>query len=399
LKTLLLRYVATASLARSLDEGLALAVVLLALDRTGSSAAAGVVVGASTLPQLVTGPLLGPRLDAALHPWRLVRGAAVLTGTAAVGIALTLGRAPLVVPLLAAVAMAVAAPVLTGGLSALAGRARWTERVFAWDSLAYNVAGLAGPAVVTVVAIVTTPAGALIGLGACCGVASVTSRGLTAPAAPTRAAPPPSLAAGGRAIATDPVLRAVTTSTTVAFAAMGGLSFALVAATTALGRSPDDAGIALTVSAAGGLLGSLLMTRRAAPRHAAATVLASLAALGLVLVAMAAGSWPILLAGALAIGVIDGPLLVGVFAARAASPVHVRATVFTIGASAKLGAASIGALAAGALLDGTPTSGGLVAIGAVHVLAVGVGWLSLRRSAPAPARGTSPSRPRPAARR
>ena len=140
-----------------------------------------------------------------------------------------------------------------------------------------------------------------------------------------------------------------------------------------------------------------MMTRRPAPRRPAATVLASLAALGGVLVAMAAGSWPLLLVGAVAMGVIDGPLLVGVFAARAASPPHLRATVFTVGASAKLGAASIGALAAGRLLDGRATSAGLVAIGAVHLVAVGVGWLSLRRSAPAHAPGTSPSRRPPAA--
>ena len=126
-------------------------------------------------------------------------------------------------------------------------------------------------------------------------------------------------------------------------------------------------------------------------------MLASLAALAGVLVAMAVGSWPILLVGALALGVVDGPLLVGVFAARAASPPVLRATVFTVGASAKLGAASIGALAAGRLLDGRATSAGLGAIGAVHIVAVGVGWLSLRRSAPAHAPGTCPSRPRPAA--
>ncbi len=398
MRTLLLRFVATASLARSLDEGLALAVVLLALDRTGSSAQAGAVVAASTLPQLATGPLVGPWLDGARRPWSLVRGAAALAGGAAVAIAATVGRTPAVVPIVAAVALALAAPLLTGGLSALAGRAAWSPRVFAWDSLAYNVAGLAGPAIVTLLALVASPAWALVGIGAACAVAAVTSLGLTAPATAGRAPPlRRTLAAAVRVIGTDPALRAVTASTTIAFAALGGLSFALVAATTALGRPPGDAGIALTASAVGGLLGSLLMTRRGAPRHPAATVLASLTALAAVLAAMAVGSWPILLVGAVAMGVVDGPLLVGVFAARAASPARLRATVFTVGASAKLGAASIGALAAGRLLDGRATSAGLVAIGAVHVVAVGVGWLSLRRSAPAPAPGTCPSRPRPAA--
>jgi hypothetical protein len=400
LNTLLTRYVATASLSRSLDEGLALAVVLLAIARSGSTEQAGALVAAATFPQLLTGPLLGPRLDHARRPWRLVRGAAVLAGGGAATIAVTLGQAPFAVPLVAALAMAAGTPVLTGGLSALAGRSGWSPRVFAWDSLAYNAAGLAAPAVVTLVAALVSPAWALVAVGMAGAMAAVTSLGLASPAAAHPSAPPHhTLAAAGRAILGDPALRAVTASTTIACAALGGLPFALVAATTALGRAPGDAGIALTASAVGGLAGSLAMTRRPAPRHSATSVLASLAALAVVLGAMALGSWPLLVAGALVMGIIDGPLLVGVFAARAASPPHLRATVFTIGASAKLGAASIGALAAGRLLDGRETAAGLVVIGVVHLGAVAVGGLSLRRAAPAPAPGTSPSRPQPVARR
>jgi hypothetical protein len=400
LKTLLPRFVATASLARSLDEGLALAVVLVALDRTSSSAQAGAVVAATTLPQLLAGPLLGPRLDRSRRPWLLVRVAAVVAGAATVAIAATLGRTPLAVPLVVATALALAAPVLTGGLSALAGRAAWSPRVFAWDSLAYNVAGLAGPAIVTLVAWWAAPAWTLVALAVACAAAALTSLGLTTPMAPRPATPiHRTLVDAGRAIVGDRALRAVTVSTTIAFAALGALSFALVAAVTALDRPPGDAGVALTVCAAGGLIGSAVMTRRPSPRRPAATVLASVGTLGAVLLAMAVGSWPVLLVGALAMGVIDGPLLVGVFAARAASPVHLRATVFTVGASAKLGAASVGALAAGRFLDGSRTAAGIAAIGAVHLLAVGVGWLSLRRSGPARAPGTSPSRPRPVARR
>ena len=107
---------------------------------------------------------------------------------------------------------------------------------------------------------------------------------------------------------------------------------------------------------------------------------------------MGGGSWPVLLAGAFLMGVADGPLLVGLFATRTEhSPPALRATVFTVGASAKLGTASVGALVAGLVLDGQATGVGLVVIGAVHVLAAAASWLSLR-AAPAPAPGTSPSR-------
>ncbi len=400
--TLLLRFVASASLARLTNAGLALALVLLAEQRTGSTAQAGVLVAAATFPQLVTGPLLGPVLDRSRRPWALLRIAGVVTTGAAILLATTLGRAPLVVPVLGALAMSCVEPVLNGGVSAIAGRGSWAMRVFAWDSLAYNVAGLAGPAVVTAVAVLASPAWALVALGLGAGAITLTSLGLTVADDPDRSRHGPgrrTIAAAVHLMASNAALRSATLATTLAMAALGGRSFALVAATEAVGRRPADAGIALTVSATGGLVGSLAMTRRRSPARPERTVLAAVAALGVVLVVMAAGSWPIVLAGAFVLGVIDGPLLVGLFATRSEhSPPALRATVFTVGASAKLGLASVGALLAGVVLDGRATAAGLVAIGAAHLAAAGLGWLSLR-SGPAPAPGTSPSRRSPAARR
>ena len=402
MNTLLLRFVATASLARLTNEGLALALVLIATERTGSTAQAGVLVAAATFPQLVTGPLLGPVLDRATDPWRLLRIAGAVTAGATIVLATTLGRAPLVVPLLGALAMSGVEPLLNGGISAIGGRGAWSTRVFAWDSLAYNVAGLGGPAVVTAVALLISPAWALVVLGVGGAAIALTSLGLTVTAQPHHTSRTPgrrTIAAAVRLIAADGPLRSATLTTTLAFAALGGLSFALVAATEAVGRRPADAGIALTVSAVGGLAGSLAMTRRRPFAHPERAVLASVAVLGCVLLAMSAASWPVLLGGAFLLGLVDGPLLVGLFATRSdRSPPELRATVFTVGASAKLGVASVGALLAGVLLDGRATAAGLAVIGAAHLAAAAIGCLSLR-SAPAPAPGTSPSRRRQAARR
>ena len=59
-----------------------------------------------------------------------------------------------------------------------------------------------------------------------------------------------------RLIAADAALRSATLATTLAFAALGGLSFALVAGDGGdRAAGPRDAGIALTVSAVGGLVG------------------------------------------------------------------------------------------------------------------------------------------------
>jgi hypothetical protein len=53
--------------ARLANESARVAMVLLVLARTGSPALAGAVVAATTLPALVTGPLLGAWLDKTPH--------------------------------------------------------------------------------------------------------------------------------------------------------------------------------------------------------------------------------------------------------------------------------------------------------------------------------------------
>ena len=173
-------------------------------------------------------------------------------------------------------------------------------------------------------------------------------------------------------------------STTVAFAALGGLSFAVVAAVEALGRPAADAGLVMTTAAVGGLVGSLAMTRRRATRPTRRPPCwprSSPPALALGV--MARRSWPVCSAAPSPSACIDAPLLVGLFTARSEhSPPTLRATVFTVAASAKLGAASIGAVAAGQLLDGRATGAGLAVIGAVHLVAAAV---DDRRVAVAPA--------------
>jgi hypothetical protein len=401
LSTLLPRFVVSASCARLVNEGLTLAVVLLAIDRSGSTVTAGWLIAVTTFPQLVTGPLLGPVLDRASQPWRLLRLAGLATAAATLTIVASLGRTPFAVPAAAALLIACTEPLLNGGVSAIAGRGPWSVRVFAWDSLAYNVAGLAGPALVTLVAVAASPGWALAALGMACAATAVTSLGLSATApTPTATADRRRLVPAIRLIVSIAPLRAATVSTTIAFAALGGLPFAVVAAVDRLGRPAADAGVVMTIAAVGGLAGSLAMTRRPAPAHPTRTVLAALAATGMTLVLMAWDSWLVLLVGAAAIGVLDAPLLVALFTARSEhSPPTLRATVFTVAASAKLAAASVGAVAAGQLLDGRATGAGLAVIGAVHVLAAGAGSVTLTRwprpspSASTPVGATTPSRP------
>src|SRR3954447_1647034 len=89
-----LRFVGAATFARVADEMFSVGVVLLALERTGSSAVAGFLVAAITLPSLVTAPLLGAWLDLRGRRKALMMLDQVMASAALVAIALLIGRAP-----------------------------------------------------------------------------------------------------------------------------------------------------------------------------------------------------------------------------------------------------------------------------------------------------------------
>ncbi|MGD9998960.1 MAG: hypothetical protein AB7U39_18735, partial [Ilumatobacteraceae bacterium] len=257
--------------------------------------------------------------------------------------------------------------------------------VHAWDTFSYNVAGLLAPVLVTVVAAADDAAAATFALAIAVLLGSAVSQGLRTGPASSSAEPgtnKPGVRPALAAIRDSAPLRAVTLSTTVAFVGIGGLTFAAVAATRAADRPTNDAGQLFTVLAVGGLLGSLLMTRRPSPARPERVVAVTLAATGVVLAGMAVTEWwPALLLGAGLVGMLDGPLLVGLFAVRVAgAPADLRATVFTLGASAKLGASALGAVLGGQLLGGRSTSVGFVLIGVVHLAAAALAWLPGPRS-------------------
>src|ERR1700733_12134329 len=145
----------SATVSRLADQSASIALVLLVIARTHTPRLAGLVVAAFTVPTLVTGPVIGAYLDRltakrALFAANQVTLAAALTGVAVLA-GHTAGAGPIGRGLLAGLP----APVLTGGFSSLvplvvpASRLR---RANALDAASYNVAGLAGPAVVAVLA-------------------------------------------------------------------------------------------------------------------------------------------------------------------------------------------------------------------------------------------------------
>ena len=379
-----LRILLASSTARVQPEGLALAIVLAA-QSAGQVERAGLLIAASTFPQLATGPAMGRVLDGAPSRERVVALAAIVAACACALLAVSDLR---LVPALAAAALlAATSPVLTGGLSSVI--MGWSDdhtTLAAWDGTGYNVAGLAAPVVVTVTA-AWRPWLAFAALGSITALAIVpvlmrgSPPGADADARLHSDQPPPRVVDAVRAITRSPPLLASTIATTVFSLGLGGLEIGLAAAVHARGLPVERAGVLATAIAAGALVGSLLMTRSRRRRDAVWLTLAAVATSGGLIVLLAGAPWVAMVPVAVAIGLADAPLLVGTYRARSEhAPVRLRSGVFTLAASAKLGVGAIGALVVGAIA-GDSGSWGLVFVGATGVFGAISGAVIRRRFA------------------
>jgi hypothetical protein len=270
---------------------------------------------------------------------------------------------------------------LTSRLAALAGPGH-EARAFGLDSLFYNVAGMAGPAAVGLVAATAGPSTATLtlavaaGLGAL-GVATLRLSASDTAAGETRTA---GMFNGARAIAQDPALRALTLTTSLGQLGPGGLA---VVATTlaAAAHEPAWAGPLLSVIAGGAFVGSLLWTWRPLPASRAPGVTAwAMAGVGVPL-ALAAAVHSLALTAALfgLSGLFTGPFAAALFLARnQLAPEAIRTQVFTIGAGLKVAASALGAGLIG-LAAHLPGSDQLLIVAASPIVAGMAGGVLLRR--------------------
>ncbi|MFJ8013379.1 MFS transporter [Streptomyces sp. NPDC096339] len=384
------RYLAAALAARFANEGMGMAVVLLALERTGSAAHGAFVLTAWLVPNVLAAPLAGAAAARTRRP-RLFHVGALAGFTAAVAaLAVLLGRAPQALVFAVAVLGGTCGPMVTGGLSSLvtalvpAGPGR--DRAYGWDASTYNAAAVTAPAVVSLVA-ATVSAGPAMGvLAAAAGAAAALAATLpyedrNAGAQPF--GPPAGAAAGLAALWRVRELRAVTAATTLAFVGIGSLTTTSVLLATGLG-SPGAGGVLMTAFAVGALAGSLTLGRMTsvAPGR---LVRWAMVGTGAALTAAAFTPSVAVTAALFAVaGVCDGPLLTATLRIRAQyAPDGVRTQVFTLGAGLKMTAAAAGAALVGLAADAPAglllagIAGLQFAAALVHVLTVG------RRPAPA----------------
>src|ERR687890_1348214 len=166
-------FLLAATVARLASEMFPVAAVLLVLDRTGRPGLAGTVVAATTLPAVVTGPVLGAWLDRTSRRRVALASNQVLLAVSLLGLLAAAGRTPgwVLVPL--ATLAGITGPLATGGYTSmipLLVPERLLARANPLEAASFNTAAIAGPAVAGVVAGTAGPAGAVAAEAALAGL-------------------------------------------------------------------------------------------------------------------------------------------------------------------------------------------------------------------------------------
>lgn len=379
------RYMMGALSARTGDEMSGPALLVAGLAVTGSPVLASWLLAGLTASAAAGGPLLGVLLDRARRPGAVL--ARCLAGYAA-GLALVawgLGRLPGPVLVAAAFATGLLGPALTGGWTGqlpLVSGGIPAARAAGLDAMSYNVAGLAGPALVGVLAAwgggtAAVPAAVVLLAAAVPAARSLPSRPARATAARARPAAGvwAELAAGFAVIVRNPALRRATGSSMVSCA---GLAMLVVSAPVLGADLAGDAGrgaLLLAAFAAAGLAANALLAWTAGRRSQRddrweavmlwATVLVGA---GTALAAVA-GTFAVAVAAAVVAGAGEGPQLTALFSVRhREAPERLRSQVFTTGASLKVTSFALGSAPAGVLAASSPQSA-LVVGAALQALA------------------------------
>src|SRR5215218_2065264 len=254
-------FLLAATLARLASEMFPVAAVLLILDRTGRPGLAGAVVAATTLPAVVTGPVLGAWLDRTRRRRLALASNQVLLAASLLGILAAAGRAPGWVLLVLAALAGLTGPLATGGYTSmipLLVPERLLPRANALEASSFNTAAIAGPAVAGAVAATAGAAWAVLAEALLAGLA------LTA------------IRQGLGQLVRAPVLRGVTVATAVGLGGTGLLTLAMPFWAERLGAGRAGAGYLFAALEAGAIAGALTAARPAASWPPQRVVLAGL---------------------------------------------------------------------------------------------------------------------------
>jgi MFS family permease len=369
------KYLGGTTVSRAGDEMTGPALLLLGFAVTGRPATGSELLAAVTIAAAAGGPLFGALLDRSPRPDRVLAVTLAVYALGVVGLAAAVGRVPVPLVVLIALAAGLFNPAVAGGWTSQLPRivtGPALDRGFALDAMTYSTASLAGPALAALIA---------AGLGA--RTAVITAAALVALAVPSacwlsryppeqvegpKPAPYRQVAAGFAAIVTRrPLLRATVTSV-VSYAGIGMLLVCCpVLGAQRLGGSARGALLISAIAAASLVVNCILARWPCSPPARGqpdARVLASTLVIGVSMAAAAvAPGWLTLAAVALG-GAGEGPQLTALFAVRhRESPEHMRGQIFTTAASLKIGGLAAGAALAGPLAARSVTACLLIAAG------------------------------------
>lgn len=380
-------YYLAATLARLADEMVAFTLVLLVLERTDSPALAGVTGAAYALPAVATGPLLGAWLDrtpyrrSALALNQAVLGVVMLSLLAVVG-----QSAHWITPALAAVAGATL-PMVSGGFTSMLPSLVPPDRLAranSFEAASFGAATITGPATAATIAATLSVdvAVVVIAVAATLSICAI-SRLPALPPSQTAGEPfLPAVLAGLAHLVRTPRLRASTVTTTLLMGATGILLIALPLHMASLGMPKSAAGYLWTAIELGSVTTALLLTRLQARWRPEQVVVVSVAAYGLALT-----TWPLatafaaLLLVAFVSGLLEGPTLPAMFAARQQySPESLQGRVSTTAASLRVGAAAIGQATGGLLVPAIGTHKALLVVALALLAAAALGAATSRKA-------------------
>jgi MFS family permease len=390
-------YLSGAAVARAGDEMSGPALLLLGFAVTGRPGTGSELLASLTIAAAVGGPAFGAVLDRSRRPDRVL--AATLAGYALglVAIDAAVGRLPIPLVVVVALAAGLFIPAVAGGWTAQLPRivaGPGLARASALDSMSFSAASLAGPALAALIAAALGARWAVVSAAALVGLAVPAACSLARYRPPPPADPGQSayrqVAAGFTVIVTRRRLLRATLTSTVSYVGLGMLLVCVpVLGAQRLGGAPRGA-LLISAMAAASLIANALLARRPPRGEPDRGVLISTLVIGASLAAAAVTpGWLTVLALAVG-GAGEGPQLTSLLAVRhRETPERVRGQVYTTGPSLKIAGFAAGAALAGPLAGRSVAACLLVAVG--FQLCAAVAYLLTGSGGRAPAE-TSPAR-------
>jgi predicted MFS family arabinose efflux permease len=365
-----------------------LALTLLVFALSGSGFVMGVVAALTALADFAFALPAGSFADRHDRKRMLIGadlGRAILTGL--IPLTVLLGGPALGVVILVAAPLAILRAVFRAAFvaatPALVGRSN-LARATAILEVVISAAYIVGPAIAGILATAIGP-GPTLAIDALSYVVSVVGLQLVSrPLRPPVGRPPSriidDIREGLRYVARDPVLRPLVSIVALATAIYGPvvtvLTFRVV---DDLGQPESIVGVALTVFGVGAMVGSLLATRFHRLAGSGVAALASVAAMGISLIAIAMlDAIPALVVATAAVGASETWLGVALVSLRtAASPDALLGRIASVSRVASLGLQPIGALVIGLVVDATSGTTATVVMG-IALCVVALAFLPAR---------------------